>query len=102
MISYDQYLLLKQFYNNVFDTKNNYDENIMKSLQSSKLVKISKYTNYPNYFVPNEYSLTELGKSAIEEYEHFITKEKRSNSSNRIAWISLFVSAIAVIISLFK
>ena len=102
MISFDQYSLLKKFKNNVFDTKNDYNENIMKSLWLSRLVVISKQTNYPNYFVPNEYTLTELGKSAIEEYEHFITNEKHSKSSNRIAWISLFISAIAVIISLFK
>ena len=102
MISFDQYKLLKRFENNVFSAENDYSESTMNSLCRSKFVVVSKITEYPNYFVPNEFTLTELGKSAIEEYEQFILNNKRSKASNYIAWISLIVSIIAVIVSVFK
>ena len=121
MINKNQYSLLKKFENGLLSVKAEYDPETLESLKQSKLVEINNFVPHGNDFLIVDYKITQLGKSAVEEYERVvgsfslekesinIAKEsnelskianKRSKTSNIVSCVAVVVSIVAVIVSI--
>lgn len=81
---------------------------------SSYVIKVSPHQQLGNFLKPNEippqYILTDLGKKTLQDYQLFRKESEQryketlsvAKHSNYISFVAVFISAVALIISIFR